>query len=818
MSWIDEYRQMPKSFDLVEKHDRAKLEDALNHPRVNKETKLVVQGILDNMDSNGNLTVTYSRGDYGRWYPQGPCSTRLWKKVRWASLPADYIDIDIVNTNVNIAAHLGRQLGINYDKINQFATNRQLFYDILLSCAIPDIESYQATIGDSVTPNEMAKHIMTAKLNGAGNGIWSDIGITDPFLKKYYKGKKNAIVPDLIEQWKSLSSTICHHEEYKDIINYGKNKKGSEWRDNSGMVTVLSTFEAFQVFKQMRALMEQWPGCVTTYEYDGFHVDLDIVRSIEDNSRADALGLVNNLLRKLNSKLPVTFIVKGRGQTIFDIDWDTCVPTVDVQLSAEDARVFALAQKHPSTELGIAEILRAEFGEKIICTALKHGEYYTCKDNGYWKLSQLGPYGKINEYLVPAFTRILEGFQGLPMVGDMPEKIYTLSQGLKLMSGHKSSVIATKFAQLTYDEEFTERLDKAPYLVGFLNGVYDLETGTFRNCLPTDYLTINVGYDYDEKADDKEVDAFIEAILPNKEVREYFMAWCATCLEGRNHQQKITFLTGKGGNGKSAIVKLLTASIKGYDATLPPSFLTNPVSKSNESPSPQLLKIAKSRFGVQNEIEKGSILTESLAKTLSGADEVSGRGLYKEQATQVRSNVHLCLAANELCKIEHNDAMKRRVVVIEFTERFKDGPTAEEKRQGIKEIDHTIEGKTDSWRPTFMNRLLAYYEKYRESGRKLIQPPVIEEMTARVMNQYDEHAKFISDNLEQDPEGWCRLTDVWNFYRDQRGSLRSQQALKAELTKRLGAPTLGTKAKNKGVLVFNGWNLRGVQDQQVYVE
>ncbi len=49
---------------------------------------------------------------------------------------------------------------------------------------------------------------------------------------------------------------------------------------------------------------------------------------------------------------------------------------------------------------------------------------------------------------------------------------------------------------LFYDEYFSRRLDKNNRLLAFKNGVYDLDIHTFRHGIPTDYLSTEMGVNY----------------------------------------------------------------------------------------------------------------------------------------------------------------------------------------------------------------------------------------------------------------------------------------------------------------------------------
>ena len=97
-------------------------------------------------------------------------------------------------------------------------------------------------------------------------------------------------------------------------------------------------------------------------------------------------------------------------------------------------------------------------------------------------------------------------------------------------------------------------MDQNIYFVGFANGVYDLKNKIFRKGEPDDMIRKNVGYNYKEfKRDDAiilEIEAFLESIQPEKDMRDYLGAYLASFLEGSNKDQKFMIWTGSGQNGK----------------------------------------------------------------------------------------------------------------------------------------------------------------------------------------------------------------------------------------------------------------------------
>ena len=97
------------------------------------------------------------------------------------------------------------------------------------------------------------------------------------------------------------------------------------------------------------------------------------------------------------------------------------------------------------------------------------------------------------------------------------------------------------------------KLDNNGYLIGFENGIYDLEKYEFRNGSPEDYVTMSVGYDYIEKYTKykNNLFEFLEDIQPNEEERDYLLKYTATGLSGFNNEEISVFFSGKTRNGKT---------------------------------------------------------------------------------------------------------------------------------------------------------------------------------------------------------------------------------------------------------------------------
>ena len=102
-------------------------------------------------------------------------------------------------------------------------------------------------------------------------------------------------------------------------------------------------------------------------------------------------------------------------------------------------------------------------------------------------------------------------------------------------------------------KQFLEAIDANPYLIGFDNGVYDLQSDEFRDGRPEDYLTFSTGYDYvdfgDIEGDEieeeiKETYEFFDQVFPQKAVREYILLLLSSFLGGTTRDEKFHIWTG----------------------------------------------------------------------------------------------------------------------------------------------------------------------------------------------------------------------------------------------------------------------------------
>lgn len=340
-----------------------------------------------------------------------------------------------------------------------------------------------------------------------------------------------------------------------------------------------------------------------------------------------------------------------------------------------------------------------------------------------------------------------------------------------------------------YVDKFQNQLDSNPYLIGFENGVYELEDGIFREGRPEDYLSLTTGIDYVPYDPNSEyaigLNNFLSQIHPNQENRDFLLTFMSSCLEGANADESLHIWTGRGGNGKSKINELFITSIGGYAAKLPISLLTQKRAASNAA-NPELMDTKGKRYCYMEEPGDNEVLNVGFMKELTGGDRIKARGLYRD-FMEFKPQFKMVLLCNDLPKVPpFDEGTWRRLKVLEFKSRFVANPKASNEYPR----DNYLSEKLVLWRETFMGLLIQYYKKYKKTG--LVLPESVIHFTKDYQKGMDQYHEFIDTRLEytqsrEDRIDWNNLYSqftTWYEENVQVNRVPTKQDLKKYFTKK----------------------------------
>ena len=408
------------------------------------------------------------------------------------------------------------------------------------------------------------------------------------------------------------------------------------------------------------------------------------------------------------------------------------------------------------THYDIAQVVHAKFKHEFHCSSSKKKVWYQFK-NHRWHLLDDNVELKtkisndiVNEYLSFSAETAKKAAE---MEADDPnkdtemekvKKIATIALKLKVTNFKKN--VLDECTELFYRDKFEEELDNRIDLIGFENGVYDLEKEEFRDGLPEDFISNTTGICYEEYNDSDEdlldVKNFLEQVLPKKEEREYVITLLSSFITGKTGEEKFHIWTGSGGNGKSKLIELFELSFGDYCCTLPITVLTRGRSNADVA-NPALARTKGKRFACLQEPEHNEQIHVGLMKELTGGDKIHARGLYKEPI-EFKPQFKLVLTCNELPGIPANDrGTWRRIRVVEFISKFTDDPDPNEPYEFP--IDHELSEKLREWPEAFMYMLIERYKKYKRNGLK--EPPSVKKNTEDYQADSDIFKQFMNEKI-----------------------------------------------------------------------
>ncbi len=286
------------------------------------------------------------------------------------------------------------------------------------------------------------------------------------------------------------------------------------------------------------------------------------------------------------------------------------------------------------------------------------------------------------------------------------------------------------------------RWDASPRLVGTLNGMLDLMTGTPHPGRPSAYITKELDVASASGADCPEWRKFIARILPDALAR-YVQQLAGYSLTGRRDDQAFYFCYGAGKNGKSIFINTLAGIFGDYAGKAAPELLEEP--RNGVPPKANIAQLPGIRFLHGDETSEGARLRESLIKGLTGGDELTGEQKYCAPF-RFSPVAKLWLMGNHKPRVHGTDnGIWRRVRLIPFTATI----TPEE------EIPESVlRARFHAERPGILNWMLEGLRMGPEAGG-IPMPAAVKAATQDYRESEDDLADFIAD-CTQDAEDHYR--------------------------------------------------------------
>ena len=484
-----------------------------------------------------------------------------------------------------------------------------------------------------------------------------------------------------------------------------------------------------------------------------------------------------------------------------------------------------------ATHVDVANILHIMFGSTFVCASIKNSIWYQFK-NHRWVNIDSGVYlrKKISKELALEYVRFRNfcfEMIGVESVEELKEKELgydindvSLEELLDLdidwaeyaktcndivyklkTKGFKDSLLG-ECKEIFYHEKFIEKLDERHELIGFDNGVINLDKNIFRKGRPDDYITLSTKTiyisDYANRPEYKEILSFFKQIYLTDKMVKYGLKERALMLHGSNFEERLYTHIGAGGNGKSKLRELMSKSFGDYVFGFPITLFTGKRSSSS-SATPEVARSKGKRIAYIDEPEHNTNFNIGLAKKFTGGDPVESRELYGPMIEFI-PQFSLTLLCNNIPTFPaHDEGAQRRLTITEFKARFVEKPDPNNKNEFPR--DKHLSSKITKWKDVFASMLIEYYNLYDKEG--LNPPKEVTKFTKEFIEECDKYNEFITEKLVEveDKKHYVNIKDLYDTFREwvEENGINSRKTM----TKREFKKYLSKKINNQGSIRDN---------------
>ena len=322
-------------------------------------------------------------------------------------------------------------------------------------------------------------------------------------------------------------------------------------------------------------------------------------------------------------------------------------------------------------------------------------------------------------------------------------------------------------SRMFFDPLFDKKKDSNCNLIGFRNGVFDINTLTFRDGNPDDYITKTTGNDFIHFSKDDpiidEIYNFLRKIQPDECMLQYLLTVLSSFLGGSTEDQTFQIWTGSGSNGKTTLLELFENAFgEEYTGKFPVTLLTKERASSSAA-TPELHDVMKKRLASMQEPNDNDVIYTGAMKEYTGGDKIYSRGLFSNP-TPFKPQFKLVLLCNKMPQIKGWDyGTWRRIRVVNFSSSFVDNPNPNNQNEYAK--DRKLNTRFESWKEAFMWILIEKLKEYRNKG--VVEPPQVLQASKEYKKKSDSFNEFIDDTfiVTNDDQDKMSITETYDVFR-----------------------------------------------------
>lgn len=337
-----------------------------------------------------------------------------------------------------------------------------------------------------------------------------------------------------------------------------------------------------------------------------------------------------------------------------------------------------------------------------------------------------------------------------------PKRAQKLRGEWAIESGNSGRLVAMMRLGGRLAQKEAAALDVDLWLFNTQNGTLELPCDPalpvrLRRHAKRDLITKVAAVGYDPDATCPAFRAFLDRVLPDREVQHFLQCFFGYCLSGAAREHVLVFFLGEGRNGKGTLIRLMSWLWGDYAGTIDFASLAAHNQRSGSEPSPDIARLAGARLLLTSEPNKGVRLDDGRIKSFTGEDRQIARHLNRG-FFEFDPQFKLVVQGNNKPRItDTSGGMWERLKLVLFNVVI---PAAER--------DPELTNKLKAEGPGMLNWALDGFRLWREQG---LQPPsAVREATQRFRDESDVFGTFLAAATTPNPAGSVVGRQLFNCY------------------------------------------------------
>ena len=289
-------------------------------------------------------------------------------------------------------------------------------------------------------------------------------------------------------------------------------------------------------------------------------------------------------------------------------------------------------------------------------------------------------------------------------------------------------------------------IDQKPWLLPCANGVLNLQTGELEHGRQEDYLLKASSVTWPdngiEATSEPWEQTLDEIFAENTPLIDFFRRVCGYALVGEVHQSVLIVMTGRGRNGKSLIVEILSKVLGPRSGAIRSEMRLDQYGVASSSgPTPDIMSLRGLRMAFASETDDGCRISPSRVKWLTGNDTITGRNPHDKYPVEFPPSHTLFLLTNHKPHAPADDfAFWERMKLIPFELSFVDRPPQNENE---RRADPALGKKLEKELPGILAWMVRGCLEWQQVG---LDPPAI---VKAAVEEYQRDEDSVGDFIEE---------------------------------------------------------------------